>query len=50
MPRYVPVPGPACVWCGEPGWHSTSDQCLAALTRAIAIELEKRTPVPTKAA
>src|SRR6185503_6288963 len=29
---------PPCVWCGEPGWHGTTDQCQAVLAAAIARE------------
>jgi hypothetical protein len=42
MPSELP-----CVWCGEPGWHGTTDQCLAVLNAAMAREQRRlrRTPV-----
>jgi hypothetical protein len=42
--RYMPVPGPPCPHCGEPGWHASVEQCLAALRKAIVVELGKQQP------
>jgi hypothetical protein len=40
---------PPCVWCGEPGWHGTTDQCQAVLAAAIAIEQRRLRLVPVVA-
>ncbi len=38
MPRDPSVAAPPCVWCGEPGWHGTTDGCLDALHEGVAAE------------
>jgi hypothetical protein len=35
---FAPRPPPPCVWCGEPGWHGTTQECIEALALLIAVE------------
>lgn len=38
MPRHTRAPAHACEWCGEPGWHGTTDGCLTALHAGVWAE------------